>query len=132
MRRFGSLLVLVALVAACSGGSHRASPTNRVDLVMDVKASNGEFQAVEDQLRTDPRVSSFRFIDQNAAYSASTKLFTGQRPTFSVQTPVAEASSFQIILRATKDASAVEKNYQTVPGVDAIKTEQANSQVSSP
>lgn len=99
---------------------------------MEMKAPDHEIQAVAEQLRSDQRVVSFRFTDQNKSYSESAKLFSGQRPVFKVQTPIARPTSFQIVLRKNESAAAVELSYKTAPGVDAIMTERANAQVSSP
>jgi len=133
MRRLGSLFVLVVLVGACSGSDGHGMPrTIRVDVVMNVKASDRDIEVVAAKLRTDRRVSSFRFFVHNVAYSESTKLFTGQHPVVSVRGSTGVASSFQVMLRQATDASAVVKSYRTIPGVNVVKAVQAKSQVPSP
>lgn len=126
-------MVLVVLVAGCGGGDgHGASRTIRVDVIMEVKASDREIAAVAARLRTDRRVSSFRFVDHGVAYSESAKLFTGERPVVSVRRSTAVVSSFQVMLRQATDASAVVNRFRTIPGVSVVTAVQANSQVSSP
>ena len=98
---------------------------------MDMKASDREIAAVAARLRTDRRVSSFRFVDHDVAYNESTKLFTGEGPVVGVRTSTRVASSFQVMLRQAADASAVMQRYRTIPDVNVVKTEQATSHVSS-
>lgn len=124
-RLASSLLVLVVLVAACTGSHGRgAARTTEVDVIMEVKASNREVAAVEARLRTDRRVSSFRFDDHNVAYHESTKLFTGERPVVSVRSSTPVAPIFQVLLRQATDASAVVKDYEAIPGVTVVITVQ--------
>jgi cell division protein FtsX len=123
MRRLSSVSLLVVLAAACSGGgAHGVGRAVRVDVIMEAKASDREVAAVAAKLRTDRRVSSFRFDDHNVAYSESTKLFTGKHPVVSVRSSTPVASSFEVILRQATDASTVVNSYETLPGVNVVIT----------
>ena len=96
-------------------------PIGEEEVFMRVKATNAQIQAVTEQLRRDPRVASYRYIDHAHAYAEFTQLFSEQ-PTVIASTPPASLpTSFTVALRRPDDHAAFESDYQGVTGVATVK-----------
>jgi len=98
------------------------------ELFMTVRATQHETQAVEAELKNDPDVVKFQFLDHIDAYNEFKRLFADQPQL--IQSEPADGSglpeSFRLDLRDGASPETVAARYRDLPGVDTVNVPTGN------
>src|SRR4051812_38483245 len=91
---FGGILLVSRTV---DHGTNKWKHGVELEIFMQVKASQNQIDAVETQLKANPSVKSYRFLDHDAAYAEFKKLFADQPVLVENETPEGLPTSFRVV-----------------------------------
>jgi cell division transport system permease protein len=115
----GGALLLSRLV---DHGTQQWKNGVELEIFMNVKATDGEVNALNRALRDDRDVRSFRFLTKEDAYKEFTRLFHDQPDLVQTTDASALPSSFRVAPAKAELTETVAARYSAQPGVDEVKT----------
>jgi cell division transport system permease protein len=99
-------------------------PTRPLTCAKNAKTTATQTAAIRDQLRRDPRVKSFSFINQKRALVLAEKQLADQRDQLERLGVGTFPASFSVKLNDIKnDYAAFARTYDSVPGVDRVNNQ---------
>jgi len=116
---FGGILLVSRTV---DHGTNKWKHGVELEIFMQVKASDKQIHAVGEQLKTNPNVKSFRFLNHQDAYNEFKKLFADQPVLVENETPAGLPTSYRVTPKSPQFTSEIGAEFQNVPGVDQINT----------
>jgi cell division transport system permease protein len=116
---FGGILLVSRTV---DHGTNKWKHGVELEIFMQVKASDKQIHAVGEQLKTNPDVKSFRFLNHQDAYNEFKKLFADQPVLVENETPEGLPTSYRVTPRSPQLTASISNEFQNVPGVDQINT----------
>lgn len=84
---------------------------------MQPKATATQTEAIRTQVKADPEVKSFHFVDKDQSYQEFKQQFANQPDLVQSVTPNDLPPSFRMVLRNANDAKAVGAQFNDQPGV---------------
>jgi cell division transport system permease protein len=115
----GGALLLSRLV---DHGTQRWKDGVELEIFMNVKATQGQIEAMNRALKADKDVRSFRYLTKQDAYNEFKNLFRDQPDLVRTTTPDALPPSFRVAPSRAELTQTVAERYQASPGVDEVKT----------
>lgn len=115
----GGALLLSRLV---DHGTQRWKDGVELEVFMNVKATQGQIEAMNRALKADKDVRSFRYLTKQDAYNEFKNLFQDQPDLVRTTTPDALPPSFRVAPQRAELTQTVAQRYQASPGVDEVKT----------
>ena len=116
---FGGILLVSRTV---DHGTNKWKHGVELEIFMQVKASDKQIHAVGEQLKSNPNVKSFRFLNHQDAYNEFKKLFADQPVLVENETPAGLPTSYRVTPSSPQFTSEIGAEFQNVPGVDQINT----------
>ena len=116
---FGGILLVSRTV---DHGTNKWKHGVELEIFMQVKATQSQIDAVGSQLKTDPKVKSYHFLDHDAAYAEFKKLFADQPVLVENETPAGLPTSYRVVPKQPQFTNTIGKEFQNVPGVQVINT----------
>jgi cell division transport system permease protein len=116
---FGGILLVSRTV---DHGTNKWKHGVELEIFMQVKASDAQIHAVGEQLKTNPNVKSFRFLNHQDAYNEFKKLFADQPVLVENETPAGLPTSYRVTPNTPQLTASISNEFQNVPGVDQINT----------
>ena len=98
------------------------APPDKVEIFMDVRASDSEILAVKDSLIADAAVESFRFLSQEDAYNEFKTLFADEPALIEGTNASALPASFRVTLKNPDSAPAFDRRYRNLAGVQGTNS----------
>ncbi len=116
---FGGILMLSSWVGH---GTERIKGGVRLEVFMNVDATQQQIADVRSGLGNDPNVKSFKFFDKQAALKEFKRIF--QKDPDLVKNITAEAlpTSFRVVPIAAEKTTTVQRAFDAQPGVDDVAT----------
>jgi cell division transport system permease protein len=115
----GGALLLSRLV---DHGTQRWKDGVELEVFMNVRATQGQIQALNRSLANDKDVRSYRYLDKQAAYEEFKRLFSDQPDLVQTTDPEALPASYRVAPEKAELTETVSERYKTHPGVDEVKT----------
>ena len=116
---FGGILLVSRTV---DHGTNKWKHGVELEIFMQVKASDGQIHTVHDMLSHDPNVTSFKYLDHDAAYAEFKKLFADQPVLVENETPAGLPTSFRVVPKTPQLTNTVGAEFKNVPGVNEVNT----------
>ena len=116
---FGGILLVSRTV---DHGTNKWKHGVELEIFMQVKASKAQTDAVRNQLKSDPNIKSYRFLDHEDAYREFKKLFADQPVLVENETPAGLPTSFRVVPIKPQLTTSIGNEFQNVPGVNQINT----------
>jgi cell division transport system permease protein len=114
---FGGIMVLSKWVGH---GTEQIKGGVRAEIFMKVGATNPQIDEVRSSLKADPQVSSFRFLDKQAAYKEFQNIFKNDPNLVQNVTADSLPTSFRVVPKKAEFTSAIRARYKTHEGVDQV------------
>lgn len=116
---FGGILMLSSWVGH---GTERIKGGVRLEVFMNVDATEQQIADVRSGLENDPNVKSFKFFDKQAALKEFKRIF--QKDPDLVKNITAEAlpTSFRVVPITAEKTTTVQRAFDAQPGVDDVAT----------
>ena len=94
----------------------------QTEIFMKVRATAAQAQAVQARLDRDPDVTTFRYLDHEAAYEEFKRLFADQPVLVQGEKPDGSGlpESFRLDLRDGASPAAIAARFRDLPGVDQV------------
>jgi cell division transport system permease protein len=115
----GGALLLSRLV---DHGTQRWKDGVELEIFMNVRATQGQIEALNRSLANDKDVRSYRYLDKQAAYEEFKRLFSDQPDLVQTTDPEALPASYRVAPEKAELTETVSERYKTHPGVDEVKT----------
>lgn len=115
----GSALLMSTLV---NHGTQKWKDGVEFEIFMNVKATDAQISAVQNALKDDKDVRSWRYLTKRDAYAEFKRLFQNQPDLVQTTPPDALPSSFRVAPIRAELTKTVADRYQSQPGVDEVKT----------
>ena len=116
---FGGILLVSRTV---DHGTNKWKHGVELEIFMQVKASQDQINNVTDMLKHDPNVTSFKYLDHDAAYAEFKKLFADQPVLVENETPAGLPTSFRVVPKTPQLTNTVGAEFKNVPGVNEVNT----------
>ena len=116
---FGGILLVSRTV---DHGTNKWKHGVELEIFMQVKASDSQIHTVHDMLSHDPNVTSFKYLDHDAAYAEFKKLFADQPVLVENETPAGLPTSFRVVPKTPQLTNTVGAEFKNVPGVNEVNT----------
>jgi cell division transport system permease protein len=116
---FGGILLVSRTV---DHGTNKWKHGVELEIFMHVNASDKQIHAVGEQLKSDPNVKTFRFLNHQDAYNEFKKLFADQPVLVENETPAGLPTSYRVTPNTPQLTASISSEFQNIPGVDQINT----------
>jgi len=116
---FGGIMMLSRWVGH---GTERIKGGVRLEIFMNVDATQQQISTVRAALEKDPDVKSFRFFDKKAALEEFKRIFRKDPDLVKNITADALPTSFRIVPEAAEQTNAIQRRFETEPGVEDVAT----------
>ncbi len=116
---FGGILLLSRWV---DHGTERIKGGVRLEVFMNVDATDGQIADVRSALNTDPDVKSFRFFDKQDALNEFKRIFRKDPDLVKNITADALPTSYRIVPETAEKTSNIQNRFEVLPGVDDVAT----------
>lgn len=116
---FGGIMMLSRWV---DHGTERIKGGVRLEIFMNVDATQGQIDDVRAQLENDPDVRSFRFFDKQAALEEFKRIFRKDPELVKNITADALPTSFRIVPQRAEATNAIQRRFEAQPGVEDVAT----------
>jgi cell division transport system permease protein len=116
---FGGIMLLSRWVGH---GTERIKGGVRLEIFMNVDATETQITDVRTALDDDPDVKSFKYFDKQAAYEEFKRIFRKDPDLVKNITPEALPTSFRIVPDQAELTDAIQRRFEAQPGVDDVAT----------
>jgi cell division transport system permease protein len=116
---FGGIMMLSRWVGH---GTERIKGGVRLEIFMNVDATQEQIGTVRTELGDDPDVKSFRFFDKEAALEEFKRIFRKDPDLVKNITADALPTSFRIVPERAEQTNAIQRRFETQPGVEDVAT----------
>jgi cell division transport system permease protein len=116
---FGGIMMLSKWVGH---GTERIKGGVRLEIFMQVDATEGQIGDVSTSLDGDPDVKSFRFFDKEAALEEFKRIFQKDPDLVKNITADALPTSFRIVPTRAEQTNAIQRRFEAQPGVEDVAT----------
>jgi len=116
---FGGIMMLSQWV---SHGTERIKGGVRLEIFMQVDATEGQIGDVRTALGSDPDVKSFRFFDKEAALEEFKRIFQKDPDLVKNITADALPTSYRIVPTRAEQTNAIQRRFEAQPGVEDVAT----------
>jgi cell division transport system permease protein len=116
---FGGIMMLSKWVGH---GTERIKGGVRLEIFMQVDATEGQIGDVSTELEGDPDVRSFRFFDKEAALEEFKRIFQKDPDLVKNITADALPTSFRIVPTRAEQTEAIQRRFEAQPGVEDVAT----------
>jgi cell division transport system permease protein len=116
---FGGIMMLSRWVGH---GTERIKGGVRLEIFMNVDATQDQINTVQTELTNDPDVKSFRFFDKEAALEEFKRIFRKDPDLVKNITADALPTSFRIVPERAERTNAIQRRFETQPGVEDVAT----------
>jgi len=116
---FGGILLLSRWV---DHGTERIKGGVRLEVFMNVDATDGQISDIRASLESDQDVKSFRFFDKQDALSEFKRIFRKDPDLVKNITADALPTSFRVIPNMAEKTNSIQNRFQVQPGVDDVAT----------
>jgi len=116
---FGGIMMLSRWV---DHGTERIKGGVRLEIFMNVDATQGQIDDVRTELENDPDVRSFRFFDKQAALEEFKRIFRKDPELVKNITADALPTSFRIVPERAEQTNAIQRRFEAQPGVEDVAT----------
>jgi cell division transport system permease protein len=103
-------------------GTERIKGGVRLEIFMQVDATEGQIGDVSTSLDGDPDVKSFRFFDKEAALEEFKRIFQKDPDLVKNITADALPTSFRIVPTRAEQTNAIQRRFEAQPGVEDVAT----------
>ncbi len=116
---FGGILLLSRWV---DHGTEQIKGGVRLEVFMNVDATDGQISDIRASLESDQDVKSFRFFDKQDALSEFKRIFRKDPDLVKNITADALPTSFRVIPNTAEKTNSIQNRFQVQPGVDDVAT----------
>jgi cell division transport system permease protein len=116
---FGGIMMLSRWVGH---GTERIKGGVRLEIFMQVGATEGQIGDVRTELGNDPDVKSFRYFDKEAALEEFKRIFRKDPDLVKNITADALPTSFRIVPNKAEQTNAIQRRFEAQPGVEDVAT----------
>ena len=116
---FGGIMMLSKWVGH---GTERIKGGVRLEIFMQVDATEGQIGDVRTALESDPDVRSFRYFDKEAALEEFKRIFRKDPDLVKNISADALPTSFRIVPNRAEQTTAIQRRFEAQPGVDDVAT----------
>jgi cell division transport system permease protein len=116
---FGGILMLSSWVGH---GTERIKGGVRLEVFMNVEATDQQIADVRSSLESDPNVKSFKFFDKEAALEEFKRIFRKDPDLVKNITAEALPTSFRVVPLTAEKTTTVQRAFDAQPGVDDVAT----------
>jgi cell division transport system permease protein len=116
---FGGILMLSSWVGH---GTERIKGGVRLEVFMNVDATEQQIADVRAALKNDPNVKSFKFFDKKAALEEFKRIFRKDPDLVKNITAEALPTSFRVVPITAEKTTTVQRAFNAQPGVDDVAT----------
>ena len=116
---FGGIMMLSRWVGH---GTERIKGGVRLEIFMQVDATEGQIGDVRTELGDDPDVKSFRYFDKEAALEEFKRIFRKDPDLVKNITADALPTSFRIVPNKAEQTNAIQRRFEAQPGVEDVAT----------
>src|SRR5262245_17257980 len=116
---FGGIMMLSKWVGH---GTERIKGGVRLEIFMQVDATEGQIGDVRSELENDPDVKSFRYFDKEAALEEFKRIFRKDPDLVKNITADALPTSFRIVPNKAEQTNAIQRRFEASPGVEDVAT----------
>jgi cell division transport system permease protein len=116
---FGGIMMLSRWVGH---GTERIKGGVRLEIFMNVDATQDQISTVRAALTNDPDVKSFRFFNKKAALEEFKRIFRKDPDLVKNITADALPTSFRIVPERAEQTNAIQRRFETQPGVEDVAT----------
>jgi len=116
---FGGIMMLSRWVGH---GTEKIKGGVRLEIFMNVDATDGQISTVRSALENDPDVKSFKFFNKAAALEEFKRIFRRDPDLVKNITADALPTSFRIVPDRAEQTNAIQRRFQTQPGVEDVAT----------
>jgi cell division transport system permease protein len=116
---FGGIMMLSRWVGH---GTERIKGGVRLEIFMQVDATEGQIGDVRTGLGNDPDVKSFRYFDKEAALEEFKRIFRKDPDLVKNITADALPTSFRIVPNKAEQTNAIQRRFEAQPGVEDVAT----------
>jgi cell division transport system permease protein len=116
---FGGIMMLSRWVGH---GTERIKGGVRLEIFMNVDATQDQISTVRAALTNDPDVKSFRFFNKKAALEEFKRIFRKDPDLVKNITADALPTSFRIVPDRAEQTNAIQRRFETQPGVEDVAT----------
>ena len=116
---FGGIMMLSRWVGH---GTERIKGGVRLEIFMNVDATQQQISTVRSALDKDPDVKSFKFFDKKAALEEFKRIFRKDPDLVKNITADALPTSFRIVPNRAEQTNAIQRRFETEPGVEDVAT----------
>lgn len=116
---FGGILMLSSWVGH---GTERIKGGVRLEIFMNVDATDQQIADVATALKTDPNVKSWKFFDKEAALEEFKRIFRKDPDLVKNITADALPTSYRVVPVQAEKTAAVQRNFDAQAGVDDVAT----------
>jgi len=116
---FGGIMMLSRWVGH---GTERIKGGVRLEIFMNVDATQDQIRTVRGALGNDPDVKSFKFFDKHAALEEFKRIFRKDPDLVKNITADALPTSFRIVPDRAEQTNAIQRRFETQPGVEDVAT----------
>jgi len=118
---FGGVMLLSRLV---ENGTDRWRHDVKLEIFMNVDASNGQIAAVEKELAGSPEVKDFEFLTKQDAYEVFKRIFSDQPALVGETGPEDLPTSFRVVPTQAEFTESVANRFTGRTGVNSVITAQ--------
>jgi len=118
---FGGVMLLSRLV---EHGTDRWRHDVKLEIFMNVDASNGQITAVENELKDSPEVKDFKFLTKQDAYAEFKRIFPDDPALVSEVEPASLPTSFRVVPTQAEFTVSIANRFTGRTGVDEVITAQ--------
>jgi len=116
---FGGILLLSKWV---DHGTEVIKGGVRLEVFMTVNATKQQIADVRTNLESDPQVTSFRFLDKQAAYEEFKRIFRKNPDLIAAADPESLPTSYRIVPKKAEYTNAIKRRFAPQAGVDDVAT----------
>jgi cell division transport system permease protein len=116
---FGGIMMLSSWVGH---GTERIKGGVRLEIFMNVDATDEQIATVRTGLENDPDVKSFRFFDKEDALDEFKRIFRKEPDLVKNITAEALPTSYRIVPERAEQTNAIQRRFEAEPGVEDVAT----------
>ena len=116
---FGGIMMLSSWVGH---GTERIKGGVRLEIFMNVDATDEQIATVRAALENDPDVKSFRFFDKEDALDEFKRIFRKDPDLVKNITAEALPTSYRIVPERAEQTNAIQRRFEAEPGVEDVAT----------
>ena len=116
---FGGIMMLSSWVGH---GTERIKGGVRLEIFMNVDATDEQIATVRTALENDPDVKSFRFFDKKDALEEFKRIFRKDPDLVKNITAEALPTSYRIVPERAEQTNAIQRRFEAEPGVEDVAT----------